>query len=132
MHEWQEGVARYAVMNSRFALFLSAFAGSLLEVIAEPSGGFHLHGKAESGKSTAGFVAGSVAGKGSRDGNVHQWRITGNGLEGIARLYNDGCLVMDEISQSNSQEAGDSIYMFADGQGKQRADRLGGGARVSA
>ena len=36
--EWQDQVARYAVGNSRLALFLSAaFAGALLEIIAEPS-----------------------------------------------------------------------------------------------
>jgi putative DNA primase/helicase len=126
--EWQEQVAKYAVGNSRLALYLSAaFAGALLEIIAEPSGGLHLHGKSQTGKSTAAFVAASVWGKGApRDGAVHQWRTTGNGLEGIASRCCDGCLVLDEISQSDAREAGDSIYQLANGQGKQRADRSGG------
>ena len=125
--EWQDQVARYAIGNSRLALFLSAaFAGALLEIIAEPSGGFHLHGKSQTGKSTAAFVAASVSGKGARDGNAHQWRATGNGLEGLASRYSDGCLVMDEISQSDAREADASIYQLANGQGKQRADRSGG------
>jgi putative DNA primase/helicase len=125
--EWQNQVAKYAIGNSRLALFMSAaFAGSLLEIIAEPSGGLHLHGKSQTGKSTAGFVAASVSGKGARDGAVHQWRTTGNGLEGIASRCSDGCLVLDEISQSDAREAGDSIYQLANGQGKQRADRSGG------
>ena len=43
--EWQDQVAKYALGNSRLALFLSAgFAGALLEIIAEPCGGLHLHG----------------------------------------------------------------------------------------
>ena len=88
------------------ALFLSAaFAGALLEFIAEPSGGLHLYGKSQTGKSTAAFVAASVLGKGARDGNAHQWRATGNGLEGLASRCSDGCLVMDEISQSDAREA---------------------------
>jgi uncharacterized protein (DUF927 family) len=125
--EWQDRVARYAIGNSRLALFLSAaFAGPLLEIIAEPSGGLHLHGKSQTGKSTAAFVAASVSGKGARDGNAHQWRATGNGLEGLASRCSDGCLVMDEISQADAREAGDSIYQLANGQGKQRAARSGG------
>jgi putative DNA primase/helicase len=126
--DWQDRVAKYVVGNSRLALFMSAaFAGPLLEIIAEPSGGLHLHGKSQTGKSTAGFAAASVWGKGApRDGAVHQWRTTGNGLEGIASRCCDGCLVLDEISQSDAREAGDSIYQLANGQGKQRADRSGG------
>jgi putative DNA primase/helicase len=47
--EWQEAVARYAIGNCRLALFLSAaFAGALLDIVAEPSGGFHLTGKSQS------------------------------------------------------------------------------------
>ena len=126
--EWQEQVAKYVVGNSRLVLFMSAaFAGSLLEIINESSGGFHLHGASQKGKSTAAFAAASVWGKGSpRDGAVHQWRTTSNGLEGIASRCCDGCLVLDEISQSDAREAGDSIYQLANGQGKQRADRSGG------
>ena len=65
-------MAKYGVGNSRLSLFLSAaFAGcfcrALLEIIAEPSGGLHLYGKSQTGKSTAAFVAASVLGKGARD-----------------------------------------------------------------
>jgi putative DNA primase/helicase len=126
LQDWQDHVARYAVGNARLALFIAtAFSGALLEIIAEPSGGMHLYGRSQSGKSTADYVAGSVNGKGARDGAVHQWRATGNGLEGIAARCSDGCLVLDEISQADAREAGDTIYMLADGQGKQRAARDG-------
>jgi putative DNA primase/helicase len=127
LQDWQHNIGRYCVGNSRLALFTSAaFAGPLLDIIAEPSGGLHLHGESQKGKSTAGFVAGSVGGKGARDGTVHQWRSTANGLEGIAARCSDGCLVLDEISQSEAKEAGEAIYQLANSQGKQRADRDGG------
>ena len=127
LQDWQHNIGRYCIGNSRLALFTSAaFAGPLLDIISEPSGGLHLHGESQKGKSTAGFVAGSVSGKGARDGTVHQWRSTANGLEGIAARCSDGCLVLDEISQSEAKEAGEAIYQLANSQGKQRADRDGG------
>jgi putative DNA primase/helicase len=127
LQDWQHNIGRYCVGNSRLALFTSAaFAGPLLDIVAEPSGGLHLHGESQKGKSTAAFVAGSVGGKGARDGTVHQWRTTANGLEGVAARCSDGCLVLDEISQSEAKEAGEAIYQLANSQGKQRADRDGG------
>jgi hypothetical protein len=77
LQDWQDKVARYAVGNSRLALFLSAaFSGCLLEIIADPSGGFHLHGASQKGKSTAAFVAGSVSGKGARGGGFRRFDNT--------------------------------------------------------
>jgi putative DNA primase/helicase len=125
--DWQEQVAKYAVGNSRIALFISAsFAGALLELISEPSGGLHLVGKSRSGKSTAGACAASVWG--GKDA-VRQWRATANGLEGVAERANDGVLVLDEISQADAKEVGEAVYLLANEQGKARA-RTDGSARV--
>ena len=124
--EWQDRIARYAIGNSRLALFIStALAAPLLDIIAEPSGGIHLHGKSQSGKSTAAYVAASVWGKGARDGAVHQWRATINGLEGLAARSSDNAVVLDEISQSDARAAGEAIYLLANEQGKQRAGQSG-------
>jgi hypothetical protein len=61
LQEWKDHVARLAVGNSRLVLFIStALAAPLLEIATEPSGGIHLHGKSQSGKSTAAYVAASV------------------------------------------------------------------------
>lgn len=127
LDEWQDQVAQYAVNNSRVAFFMSAaFAGTLLNVNAEPSGGIHLVGKSRSGKSTSLFAAASVWGKGTR--KVMQWRATSNGLEAIAKASSDGVILLDEIGQANGKEAGDAIYMLANEGGKQRAN-VHGGAR---
>ncbi|MBB2170441.1 DUF927 domain-containing protein [Gluconacetobacter aggeris] len=124
--DWQKQVAAYAVGNSRLALFLSAaFAGPLLDIMGEQSGGIHLVGKSQSGKSTSAFIAGSVWGKGDRDGQIRAWRGTANGLEGIASETSDTVLILDEMGQAEPREVGEIAYMLANNTGKQRAGRNG-------
>jgi len=55
------------------------------------------------------------------------WRATANGLEAKASERNDLLLCLDEISQVDPIEAGQVAYMLANGAGKQRANRTGGG-----
>jgi len=127
LKEWQDAVAAYAIGNSRLAFFLSAaFAGVLLDIITEPSGGLHLVGKSRSGKSTALYIAGSVWGRGTK--KAASWRATSNGLEGMAKAVNDGVLLLDEIGQADAREVGEMIYTLANGGGKARAN-IHGGAR---
>jgi uncharacterized protein (DUF927 family) len=119
--EWNSHIGRYCVGNSRLGLFISAaFAGPLLDIIHEPSGGLHLHGDSQKGKTTGAYTSGSVWGKGARGGKVQQWRSTPNALESVAARSNDGLLVMDELSQSEAAEAGVAAYMLANEQGKSR------------
>jgi putative DNA primase/helicase len=91
--------------------------------MAEPSGGFHLYGPSSSGKSTAIFAAGSMAGRGKRGANVYQWATTSNGLEAVAALNCDGCLAMDEIGQAQAGEAGEQIYRLCNETSKNRMTR---------
>jgi uncharacterized protein (DUF927 family) len=108
--------------NSRLAFALSvAFCGPLLDIMGEQSGGFHIVGKSQSGKSTSLYAAGSVWGKGDRDGQVRSWRGTTNGTEGIAAETSDTLLILDEMGQADSREVGDITYMLANNTGKQRA-----------
>ena len=128
--EWQQHLGRYAVGNSRLVLFASAaFAGPLLDIVHEPSGGLHLYGGSQKGKTTAGLVAASVWGKGAHGGKLQQWRSTPNALEAVAARSSDGLLVMDELSQSEAQDAGAACYMLANEQGKGRLDRSANCAR---
>ena len=124
LEEWQQQIAIPSISNSRLVFSISlAFAGALLEPLAEESGGFHYRGGSSIGKSTALELASSVFGKPSM--YKKQWRATSNGLETVAVLYNDGLLVLDEISQCEPREIGKTIYMLANQQGKTRADSCG-------
>ncbi|MFE8873958.1 DUF927 domain-containing protein [Acetobacter persici] len=126
LEEWQKQIAAYASGNSRLLFALSiAFCGPLLDILGEQSGGFHIIGKSQSGKSTALYAAGSVWGKGDRDGMVRSWRGTSNGTEGIACETSDTLLILDEMGQADSREVGDITYMLANNTGKQRAGRNG-------
>jgi len=123
LEEWQTGVARYAVGNSRIALALSAaFVGPLLAAMGEEGGGVHYRGKSSIGKSTVLQAAASVWGAPSF---VRQWRATQNGLEGLAEQANDTLLILDELAQLDVKEAGSVAYLLANGVGKTRAAQSG-------
>jgi uncharacterized protein (DUF927 family) len=121
---WRDSVAALAAGNSRVVFAIcTAFAGTLVGLVGEESGGFHLRGKSSCGKSTALKAAASVWGDPVTYGRA--WRATANGLEGLASLHNDGLLILDELSQCDPKEAGEAAYLLANGQGKARAHRNG-------
>lgn len=122
--EWRATVAAMAAGNSRLVFALSvAFAGPLMEIAGEDSGGFHFRGGSSTGKSTGLAVAASVWG--SPNSYPRLWRATANGLEGLAAIHNDGLLILDELSQVDPREAGEAAYLLANGQGKTRSSRSG-------
>ncbi len=122
--QWRDTVAALAAGNTRLALAISAaFAGPLLVLTEEDSGGLHLVGASSSGKTTALRVAASVWG--NPKAFVRQWRATANGLEGLAAIHNDSLLCLDELSQIDPRQAGEAAYMLANGKGKARASRSG-------
>jgi len=126
---WQDGLARYAVGNSRLAFAISAaFAGPLLLPAEAESGGFHFRGGSSIGKTTALQVAGSIWG--GRD-FPRTWRATSNGLESVALMHCDTLLLLDEMGQCDSREVGQVAYMLANGQGKTRAGRSGEARRAA-
>ncbi len=130
LRDWQGEVATLAVGNDRLALFLAAaFAGPLLDVLGEPSGGVHLVGNSRTGKSTAAVMAASVWGRPTADAQMRQWRGTANGLEGTAAETADALLILDEMGQADGREVGDVVYMLANEAGKQRASRTGAARR---
>lgn len=127
---WRTEVAALAVGNDRLALFLAAaFAGPLLDIMGEPSGGLHIVGDSRTGKSTAAVVAASVWGKPTADAQLRAWRGTANGLEGTAAETSDSLLILDEMGQADAREVADVVYMLANESGKQRASRTGSARR---
>jgi uncharacterized protein (DUF927 family) len=126
LEEWRDHVARYAKGNDLLTLCISAvFAASLLDILGEPSGGVHLHGASQTGKTTLVRCAMSVFGSGD-DMHIRSWRATANGLEAVAAETSDGLLPLDEISQGEAREVGQVVYTLANSTGKSRANRAGG------
>lgn len=122
--DWQQQISQPCANHSRLVFALAcAFAGQLLEPLNEQGGGFHIRGNSSSGKSTALKIAGSVWGNSEQV--IRQWRATSNALEGIAAMHNDGFLGLDEISQCDPKDVGNTIYMLSNGQGKARMQRTG-------
>lgn len=120
---WRDQVARLAAGNSRLAFAIcTAFAGPMLDLAREDSGGFHIRGASSSGKSTSLRVAASVWGDPSTF--IRLWRATTNGLEVLASRHSDGILILDELSQMDPHSVGEAAYLLANGQGKSRATKL--------
>lgn len=125
---WRAGTAALAVGNPMLTLALcSAFAGPVLAIVGAESGGINTIGASSKGKSSMLFAACSVWGG---PGYRRNWRATSNGLEAVAALFNDSLLALDEISQCDPREVGETVYMLGNGQGKARAARTGGARSV--
>jgi uncharacterized protein (DUF927 family) len=123
LEAWQKNIALPSHGNSRLMLALScAFASMLLHPAGAESGGVHFVGESSSGKTTALRVAASVFGA---PDYLNRWRATTNGLEALASLRSDTLLILDELAQVDSKEAGEIAYMLANGSGKTRAARTG-------
>ena len=121
--DWKANIAPLCVGNSRLIIAVAAmFAGPLLRMAGIEGGGFHFIGASSTGKSTLLKVAASVAGPPKY---AREWRATANGLEGVATLHNDATLILDEISQMDAGQAGEAVYLLANGTGKSRATRSG-------
>jgi putative DNA primase/helicase len=131
IEEWQAVIGRRCVGNSRLVFCVStAFAGPLLYLTGDESGGFHLRGGSSIGKSKTQQVAGSVWGGGGVRGFLVLWRSTSNALESIAEAHSDTFLCLEEIGQVSPWEAGETVYMLSNGTGKNRARREGGSRRT--
>jgi putative DNA primase/helicase len=120
---WRDEIAKLACGNPLLNVAIScAFVGPLLRLTNAESGGIHFVGESSTGKTTLLEVARSVWGG---ESFKRTWRATANGIEGVASLFNDGLLVLDEIGECDSKDVGKVIYFLGNGAGKQRADRLG-------
>ena len=121
--EWQKHVAASCAGNSRLVFAVSAaFAAPLLHITGMESGGIHLRGDSSTGKTTALRVGSSVWGGPEY---MQRHRATDNGAEGLATQHTDCLLVLDEISQADPKAVGETVYMYANGAGKVRANRTG-------
>lgn len=123
LDDWKSNVAAKCEGNSRliFAVCIS-LTGPFLQHLAEENGGFHLRGASSSGKTKTLSVAASVWGSKPM---VKAWRSTGNAIESLAIEHNDCVLILDELGQVSSNDAGDIAYTLGNGQQKARSNRSG-------
>ncbi|UTF49402.1 DUF927 domain-containing protein [Desulfomicrobium sp. ZS1] len=127
LEEWNATMGAWARGNRLLMFAISAaLSGPLLDLAGMDSGGFHLHGKSSSGKTTLIRAAWSVWGVRS---GVRTWRATSNALESISALHNDALLCLDEIGQAPGKVVGEAAYLIANGQGKSRS-QVDGSARA--
>jgi putative DNA primase/helicase len=109
--DWQEHVGKFCSGNSRLVLAVSmGFAGPLLGLLDEESGGIHLWGRTSNGKTTAAVLGGSVLGGGTGNGFVRSWNSTANGVEAQAEKHNHLTLFLDEIGQVDGRTIPETIY----------------------
>jgi putative DNA primase/helicase len=103
--DWKNRIAAVAIGNPMLAFALSAaFVGPLLKLCGTESGGVHFDGDSSTGKTTLLRAAASVWGFPRR--YIRTWNTTAAGLEGVAELYNDNLLPLDEIGQCSAEAIG--------------------------
>ena len=128
LDDWRHAIAAKALGNPYLIASLSApFAGPLLSLLDMDSGGIHFTGASSMGKST--LIRASCSVWGSPD-YKRSWNATANGMEGVAALYNDCLLALDEIGECNQRDVGAIVYALGNGVGKARANRTGGARAV--
>jgi putative DNA primase/helicase len=130
IEDWQQQIAEYCRGNPILMFSISiGLAAPLLKMSGMINGGgFHFFGASSKGKSTLSLLTASIYGKPLDF--MKSWRTTTNALEATAEQYNDGVLVLDEISQSDGRDLGNAIYTLANGKGKARSDRNGAAKNI--
>ncbi len=107
LKDWQDKIAALCVGNSRLMFSVSlAFTGPILRFVQGPkSGGYQFYGPAETSKTTAAMMAGSVWGchrsEGRREkGFLESWNTTAVRAELTALAHNDTFLTLDETKNA--------------------------------
>jgi len=120
---WKINIAARAKNNPMLIIAISiAFSAPLLEKCNAENGGFHFQGNSATGKT--GLTEGACSVWGGEN-YKRSWRSTANGMEGVAAMFNDSLLALDEISECDAREVGAIVYSLGNGRGKQRASRTG-------
>lgn len=125
LDDWRFHIGMQIMGDSRPMFAVSVgFASGLLWLLQMENSGFNLLGDSSIGKSTILIIAASLFG--SPRQVVTTWNATSNGLEAIATLSNDSCLILDELKQLPSEIAGMTAYHILNGKGRSRANLTGG------
>lgn len=111
LSDWQRKIGRLCIGNTRLIFAASlACTGPILRFVKGPrTGGFQLYGPAETGKTTAAMVAGSIWGchvdsMRKDKGFAETWNTTINELENTAQVHSDTIFIPDETNLAGDDE----------------------------
>ena len=138
LEDWKRKIGDLCSRNSRLMFCASlALTGPILPLVSGfRSGGFQLFGKAESGKTAAAMVAGSIWGchispQRRENGFAESWHTTAGKVEITALAHNETVLLLDETKRAGrndrdrAQAVLDISFGLAEGVEKERLTNSG-------
>jgi putative DNA primase/helicase len=138
LDQWQRKIGKLCSGNSRLMFCASlGLTGPILALVGGPrSGGFQLFGPAETGKTAAAMVTGSIWGchrsrERRENGFSESWHSTAGKIEITALAHNETVLPLDETKRSGrtDKERGqvvlDVSFGLAEGVEKERLTNIG-------
>jgi putative DNA primase/helicase len=136
--DWQRKIGDLCSGNSRLMFCASlGLAGPILRLVSGPrSGGFQLFGPAESGKTAAAMITGSIWGchrspERRENGFSESWHTTAGKVELTALAHNETVLVLDETKRAgrNDRERAQAVldisFGLAENVERERLTNLG-------
>jgi putative DNA primase/helicase len=138
LQEWQRQIGKLCSGNSRLMFCASlGLTGPILPLVGGPrSGGFQLFGHAETGKTAAAMVTGSIWGchrsaERRENGFSESWHTTAGKIEITALAHNEIVLPLDETKRAGrtagdrGQTVLDVSFGLAEGVEKERLTNIG-------
>ena len=138
LKEWQTKIGKLCPGNSRLMFCASlGLTGPILPLVSGPrSGGFQLFGPAESGKTAAAMVTGSIWGchrspERRESGFAENWHTTAGKVEITALAHNETVLILDETKRAgrNDKERAQAVldisFNLAENVEKERLTNVG-------
>jgi putative DNA primase/helicase len=137
LDQWQRKIGKLCSGNSRLMFCASlGLTGPILPLVGGPrSGGFQLFGPAETGKTAAAMVTGSLWGchrsrERRENGFSESWHTTAGKIEITALAHNETVLILDETKRAGrTKERGEAVldisFGLAEGVEKERLTNVG-------
>jgi putative DNA primase/helicase len=111
LEQWQHKIGKLCSGNSRLMFCASlGLTGPILPLVGGPrSGGFQLFGSAETGKTAAAMVTGSLWGchrspERRENGFSESWHTTAGKIEITALAHNEAVLILDETKRAGRND----------------------------
>lgn len=120
--QWRDEVLPLARMKPGWVFgILEGLSSPLLAVVGASTGyGFNLTGRSSIGKTVALQAAANVWGRPDATGCLKSFNTTINAIEGLAEGHSGIGLTLDEMKKADPTMLRQSIYLLANGRGKER------------